>query len=62
MKSVQNLVHHVGLTLDEAVKMCSVYPAKVMNHASINGSIEIGAKADLACLSEDLSLIKMMVA
>jgi N-acetylglucosamine-6-phosphate deacetylase len=42
--------------------MCSVYPAKVMKHATIKGSIEIGAKADLACLSEDLSLIKMMVA
>jgi N-acetylglucosamine-6-phosphate deacetylase len=42
--------------------MCSVYPAKVMNHASINGSIEIGGKADLACLEADLSLIKMMVA
>jgi predicted amidohydrolase YtcJ len=33
-----------------------------MNHDSIKGSIEIGGKADLACLSEELTLIKMMVA
>jgi hypothetical protein len=33
-----------------------------MNHATINGCIEIGGKADLACLNEDFSLIKMIVA
>jgi N-acetylglucosamine-6-phosphate deacetylase len=59
---VKNLVENVGIELGEAIRMCSVYPAKVMNHASINGSIEIGGKADLACLEADLSLIKMMVA
>ena len=62
LKSVKNLVDKVGIELGEAIRMCSVYPAKVMKHATIKGSIEIGAKADLACLSEDLSLIKMMVA
>ena len=62
LKSVKNLVDKVGIELGEAIRMCSVYPAKLMKHATIKGSIEIGAKADLACLSEDLSLIKMMVA
>ena len=62
LKSVKNLVDKVGIELGEAIRMCSVYPAKVMKHATIKGGIEIGAKADLACLSEDLSLIKMMIA
>jgi N-acetylglucosamine-6-phosphate deacetylase len=62
LKSVKNLVDNVGIELGEAIRMCSVYPAKVMNHDTIKGSIEIGGKADLACLEVDLSLIKMMVA
>jgi N-acetylglucosamine-6-phosphate deacetylase len=62
LKSVKNLVDKVGIELGEAIRMCSVYPAKVMKHATINGCIEIGGKADLACLSKDLSLIKMIVA
>jgi N-acetylglucosamine-6-phosphate deacetylase len=62
LKSVKNLVNNVGIELGEAIRMCSVYPAKVMNHDDIKGSIEIGGKADLACLEVDLSLIKMMVA
>ena len=62
LKSVKNLVENVGIELGEAIRMCSIYPAKVMNHTTINGCIEIGGKADLACLSEDLSLIKMIVA
>jgi N-acetylglucosamine-6-phosphate deacetylase len=62
LKSVKNLVDNVGIELGEAIRMCSVYPAKVMNHDDIKGSIEIGGKADLACLEADLSLIKMMVA
>jgi N-acetylglucosamine-6-phosphate deacetylase len=62
LKSVKNLVDKVGIELGEAIRMCSVYPARVMNHDTIKGSIEIGGKADLACLSEDLRLIKMMVA
>ncbi|MEI6151501.1 MAG: N-acetylglucosamine-6-phosphate deacetylase [Chitinophagia bacterium] len=61
LKSVKNLVEKVGIELGEAIRMCSVYPARVMNHATIKGCIEIGGKADLACLSEDLNLIKMMV-
>jgi N-acetylglucosamine-6-phosphate deacetylase len=59
---VKNLVDKVGIELGEAIRMCSVYPARVMNHATINGCIEIGGRADLACLNENFSLIKMIVA
>ena len=62
LKSVNNLIDHVGLDVGEAIKMCSIYPAKVMNHKAILGTIEIGGKADLLCLSADRQLIKMIVA
>jgi N-acetylglucosamine-6-phosphate deacetylase len=62
LKSVNNLVNNVGLELGEAIRMCSVYPAKVMQQKEIIGSIEIGGKADLICLNADRRIIKMIVA
>ena len=61
LKSVNNLVDNVGVELGEAIRMCSVYPAKVMQQKEIVGSIEIGGKADLLCLSADRQIIKMIV-
>ena len=62
LQSVKNLVEKVGIEWGEAIRMCSVYPAKIMHQNTIKGSIEIGGKADLALLSEDFNLIKMSVA
>ena len=62
LKSVHNLVDHVGVELGEAIRMCSLYPAKVMQQKDIKGSIEIGGKADLLCLSADRQIIKMILA
>jgi len=61
LKSVQNLVHHVGLTLDEAVKMCSVYPARLMSHKQMSGTIEINKNANLLLLSAELALMNTVV-
>jgi N-acetylglucosamine-6-phosphate deacetylase len=60
LKSVNNLVNEVGLDLGEAIKMCSTYPAKVMNREGINGTIETGAPANLLFLSTDRQLLKMV--
>lgn len=62
LKSVQNLVDNVGIDLGEAIRMCSLYPAKVMHQKEISGTIEMGGKADLLCLSADLSILKMILA
>ena len=62
LKSVKNLVENVGIELGEAIKMCSLYPAKIMQQNEILGTIEMGGKADLLCLSADLSFIKMILA
>ena len=62
LQSVKNLVKKVDIEMGEAIRMCSLYPARVMQHRDIKGSITLGGKADLACLKEDLSLLKMIVA
>lgn len=62
LKSINNLVEEVGIDLGEAIRMCSVYPAQVMQNKDLVGTIEIGGKADLLCLSGDRQLIKMIVA
>ncbi|MFZ9220499.1 MAG: N-acetylglucosamine-6-phosphate deacetylase, partial [Sediminibacterium sp.] len=56
LKSVNNLVEHVGIDVGEAVKMCSLYPAKVMQQKGITGTIEVNENADLLCLSADRQL------
>jgi len=62
LKSVNNLVEKVGIDVGEAVKMCSLYPAKVMQQKGITGTIEVKENADLLCLSADRQLLKMYLA
>jgi N-acetylglucosamine-6-phosphate deacetylase len=61
LKSIQNLVEHVGVPLDEAIKMCSVFPAKVMQNKNITGSIEVNKKANLLCLSAELAILNKVI-
>jgi N-acetylglucosamine-6-phosphate deacetylase len=61
LKSIQNLVEQVGIPLDEAIKMCSVYPAKVMQNKNITGTIEINKKANLLCLSAELAILNKVI-
>ena len=57
LKSIQNLVQHVGIPLGEAIRMCSLYPAKVMQNKNISGIIEINKKANLLCLAADFTIL-----
>ncbi len=61
LKSIQNLVEHVGIPLDEAIKMCSVYPAKVMQNKNMSGTIEINKKANLLCLAADYTMLNSAI-
>jgi N-acetylglucosamine-6-phosphate deacetylase len=61
IKSINNLVNEVGIDLGEAIKMCSVYPAKVMNIDGMSAHIDINENADLLCLSADRQLLKMVL-
>lgn len=61
IKSMNNLVDKVGIELGEAVRMCSLYPAQVMNRKNIIGKIKINEKADLLILNADRQCIKMII-
>jgi len=60
LKSVNNLINEVGIDLGEAVRMCSLYPAKVMKRAEITGKIAVNENADLLCLHADRRIIKLI--
>ena len=57
LKSIKNLVEHVGIPLGEAIRMCSLYPAKVMQNKYITGTIAINKKANLLCLDVDFTIL-----
>ena len=61
IKSINNLVDYVGVDLGEAIKMCSVYPAKVMQIENMSATIEVNENADLLFLSADRQLLKILV-
>jgi N-acetylglucosamine-6-phosphate deacetylase len=61
IKSINNLVNEVGIDLGEAVRMCSLYPARVMQKSNMTATIDINENADLLCLSADRHLLKMIV-
>jgi N-acetylglucosamine-6-phosphate deacetylase len=59
-KAVQNLVNHVGVELGEAIKMCSLYPARLMGLDSKLGKIEKGYDAKLVLLNEQIEAVKIL--
>ena len=61
LKSIQNLVEHVGIPLGEAIRMCSLYPAKLMQNKNVSGTIEINQKANLLCLNSDFRILNSTI-
>jgi N-acetylglucosamine-6-phosphate deacetylase len=53
-KALQNLVKHVGIETGEALRMCSLYPAQVMQMDDQLGMIASGYKAKMVLLPEHL--------
>jgi N-acetylglucosamine-6-phosphate deacetylase len=53
-KALQNLVNHVGIETGEALRMCSLYPAQVMQMDDQLGRIAAGYKAKMVLLPEAL--------
>jgi len=57
MKAVKNGVEKCDISLDEALRMASLYPAKVLEIDTVTGKIEKGYKADLVLIDENLAVI-----
>ena len=55
VQAVKNCVEHVEIPLDEALRMASTYPAKLIDAKNL-GKIEPGYKANLTILSKDYHL------
>ncbi|MCP1207268.1 N-acetylglucosamine-6-phosphate deacetylase [Pantoea sp. B550] len=61
IEAVQNSVEHVGIALDEALRMASLYPARAMGVERQLGSIEAGKIANLTVFTRDFKIIKTLV-
>lgn len=55
-RAVYNMVHLVGVPINEAVQMASLNPAKAINADKHKGSIEIGKDADIIAFDENLDI------
>lgn len=58
LQAVKNCVQKANIPLDEAIKMATLYPSRVMQTKNI-GVIEKGAKANLILLDDDLKLVEV---
>ena len=59
-KAVQNLVKHTGIELGEALRMCSLYPAKVIGLEKELGKIEKGYQAKMVLLGERHDVVQLI--
>ncbi len=60
MKAVKNCVENVGIPVDEALRMASEYPAKVLK-ISDKGGIAQGYKADLVVFDKNFDIEQVFV-
>jgi N-acetylglucosamine-6-phosphate deacetylase len=59
-KALQNLVVHANIETGEALRMCSLYPAKLLNLDRKLGKIENGYSAEMVVLSKDLQCVSLI--
>lgn len=60
LQSVNNLIEKVGLSFEEAFKMCSLYPARVMQLKHMTGTIALHEKANILCLDKDRNIMQQV--
>ncbi len=59
-KAVKNLVQHCNVELSEALRMCSLYPAKVMQMENELGIIKPGAAAAMVVMNESFDVLQLI--
>jgi len=60
-RCVRNMVKFVGLSIQDAVKMATINPAKVMGVDDKKGSLAEGKDADMVILDEDVNVVMTVV-
>ncbi|MBV9963083.1 MAG: N-acetylglucosamine-6-phosphate deacetylase [Parafilimonas sp.] len=61
-KCAKNFVEHCNIGVQEALRMCSLYPAHVMRKENELGLIETGRKANMVVLNNDLDVLQTITA
>ena len=56
IEAVQNTVEHVGIALDEALRMATLYPAKAIGVEEQLGRVKQGMVANLAIFDRDFKV------
>lgn len=56
IEAVQNTVEHVGIALDEALRMATLYPAKAVGVDKMLGRIKTGMVANLTVFDNDFNV------
>ena len=59
-KAIYNMVHMVGVSLPDAVRMATLNPARAIGLDRTKGSIEIGKDADLVLFDQNLNILKVI--
>lgn len=59
-KAVYNLVHQVHVPLSEALRMCSLYPARVLNLVKDKFLLKEGYAAEMVVLNEQLEVVFLL--
>ena len=58
MQSVKNMVNHAAVSLEEALRMASTYPAKMLKENKL-GKIEKGYEASFVVFDDALNVQKV---
>ncbi len=59
-KAVKNLVQYCGAAVEDALRMCSLYPSRVIGMEHELGQIRAGFRASMVALEPDLSVRKLV--
>ncbi len=59
-KCAKNFVEHCDIKIDEALRMCSLYPAQVIKKENELGSIATGRKANLVVLNDAFDVLEII--
>ncbi len=59
-KALYNLVNHVGIELAEALRMCSLYPARLISLSDERLLLKTGYPAELLVLGKELEVIRLI--
>jgi len=59
-KALQNLINHCSIKTEEALRMCSLYPAQVMKMQNSIGKIEKGYQLKLVVLNKGIDVVTVV--